>query len=156
MQWRKRQIWQSNNLNITDLEVEYVDNGYIDELVQGSRPFSLSHTLDSSDSLLLGDDDPPTASSPRDNKPEIYFEITILMKQSHWNCGLGLTNGRIQRLNEMADWDENAYYMEDNKYHKGHESWSYLTFRTGDTVGCGVIKGRLFFTKNGRHLGVAH
>ncbi|KAI5806864.1 ankyrin repeat-containing domain protein [Pyronema omphalodes] len=101
MQWRKRQIWQSNNLNITDLEVEYVgkvekellifaqrlndaDNGYIDELVQGSRPFSLSHTLDSSDSLLLGDDDPPTASSPRDNKPEIYFEITILMKQSHW------------------------------------------------------------------------
>ena len=26
-------------------------------------------------------------------------------------------------------------------------------FRTGDTVGCGIKNGELYFTKNGRHLG---
>jgi ankyrin repeat protein len=97
MRWRKRQIGQTNDLNITDLEVEHVGkvedellifaqwlddpgNGSRDALVQGSRPFSLSHTLHSSDSVPLGDDDPPTASSPTDDKPEIYFEITIITK----------------------------------------------------------------------------
>jgi hypothetical protein len=57
----------------------------------------------------------------------------------------------------MAGWDENTYYGVNNRiYHKGDESWSSLRFGTDDTVGCGVIKGRLFFTKNGRHEGAAH
>ena len=29
------------------------------------------------------------------------------------------------------------------------------TYGTGDVVGCGLVRGRLFFTKNGHFLGVA-
>jgi ankyrin repeat protein len=95
LRWRKRQFGETNHLNITDLEVAYfgkfekelltlaqrlndAGNGYGHALVQGSSPFPLSHTLHSDDSVPAGYDDPPTASSPTDDKPEIYFEITVL------------------------------------------------------------------------------
>ena len=29
-------------------------------------------------------------------------------------------------------------------------------YNTGDIVGCGLVKGNLFYTKNGEFLGVAH
>jgi ankyrin repeat protein len=99
LRWRKRQIGETNDLDITDLEVACsgkfekellilaqrlndAGNGYRQANVQGSSPFPLSHTLHSDDSVPAGYDDPPTASSPTDDKPEIYFEITVLAPAS--------------------------------------------------------------------------
>jgi ankyrin repeat protein len=192
MRWRKRQIGETNDLVISDLEVSYsgkleesltlalrlncAGNGYR-ALVEGSIPFPLPRALCSDDPVPAGDDAPPTASSLTDDKPDIYFEITVLktddegygisLSQAHpilitvaRIVGLGLTNGPLRYFERMPGWDEDTwgYHGDDgDKFHSSGSSAGHIeTYGPGDTVGCGVIDGRLFFTKNGRDLGAAH
>jgi hypothetical protein len=137
----------------------------------------LPRALCSNDPVPAGDDAPPTASSLTDDKPDIYFEITVLktdderygisQAQAHpilitvaRTVGLGLTNGPLRYLERMPGWDEDTwgYHGDDgDKFHSSGSSDGHIeTYGPGDTVGCGVIDGRLFFTKNGRYLGAAH
>ncbi|KAI5811980.1 hypothetical protein BZA77DRAFT_253909 [Pyronema omphalodes] len=73
--------------------------------------------------------------------------------------GLGLTNGPLQCLDRMPGWDHNTwgYHGDDGyKFHNTVHRLGFIeTYGAGDTVGCGVIAGRLFFTKNGKFLGAA-
>ncbi|KAI5809189.1 hypothetical protein BZA77DRAFT_364263 [Pyronema omphalodes] len=66
-------------------------------------------------------------------------------------------NRSVQRLDRMPGWDDNTwgYHGDDGyKFHNTVYSLGFIEkYGAGDTVGCGVIKGRLFFTKNGKFLG---
>ncbi|KAI5815818.1 concanavalin A-like lectin/glucanase domain-containing protein [Pyronema omphalodes] len=167
MRWCEMESDELNELDVTDFEVTFVSNnsreywtsarGYRHMLVQGCRPFLFSHTLHSNDNAIPDYDNSTTAISTTNGQPEIYFEITVLATDND-GVGLGLTNGPLQRLDRMPGWDENTwgYHGDDGKtfHNTSHYGWEYIEkYGAGDTVGCGVIKGRLFFTKNGRFLG---
>ena len=88
-----------------------------------------------------------------------YFEVLIL------SCGEGLGVGMVDKTQfhpsfQMPGWANNSfgYHSDDGNFYFGGMNRSFgPTFSAGDVVGCGVdeIKGDLFFTLNGRFLGVA-
>jgi len=71
--------------------------------------------------------------------------------------GLGMSNGPPQQFNFMPGYvlETWGYHGDDGLRHANSKSTQYSeTYKTGDTIGCGIdCDGRMFFTKNGNHLG---
>lgn len=108
------------------------------------------------------------AGSIRADKPipmtldEIYyFEITVLNKGKIGGIGIGLT-AESSALNQMPGWKNNGigYHGDDGKlyYQIGYEIEFGPKFANNDIVGCGLNLNdtSVFFTINGKYLGVAH
>lgn len=89
-----------------------------------------------------------------------YFEVRILQGQSgSMGIGLSLHGGD---LNRMPGWDAQCYgyHGDDGNFFSacGHGKAYGPRFESGDVIGCGVdtFLNEVFFTKNGKHLGVAY
>ncbi|KAI5809188.1 hypothetical protein BZA77DRAFT_391832 [Pyronema omphalodes] len=89
MRWRIEPFQGNNDLYITDLEVKYISEVNQESstlfqtddrrvLVQVCRPFPLPNTPKFNNTVPSGYDEPTIISSPTGDKPEIYFEITVL------------------------------------------------------------------------------
>ncbi|KAL1229919.1 Ran-binding protein [Trichinella pseudospiralis] len=89
-----------------------------------------------------------------------YFEVKIVNKGRDGYIGVGLSQSSVC-LNRLPGWDKFSYgYHGDdgNSFCSSGSGSPYgPTFTTGDIIGCGVhiLKRTCFYTKNGRHLGVA-
>ncbi|KAL1503348.1 hypothetical protein AB1Y20_011400 [Prymnesium parvum] len=89
-----------------------------------------------------------------------YFEATVLDAGARGCVSIGLAD-QFFLLNRRPGWEANtyAYLGEDGKRYNDCERGEPYgpTFGTGDVVGCGLLCDRreVFFTKNGKHLGVA-
>ncbi|KAF1769693.1 hypothetical protein GCK72_001510 [Caenorhabditis remanei] len=88
-----------------------------------------------------------------------YFEVSIL--HGHRGCmGVGLSK-QGGELNRMPGWDPHCYgyHGDDGNFFSacGHGTAYGPKFGTGDVIGCGIdtTLNMVFFTKNGKHLGVA-
>lgn len=88
-----------------------------------------------------------------------YFEVSIL--HGHRGCmGVGLSK-QGGELNRMPGWDPHCYgyHGDDGNFFSacGHGKAYGPKFGTGDVIGCGMdtTLNMVFFTKNGKHLGVA-
>ena len=94
------------------------------------------------------------------SQPQIYFEVTILSSGEQGTIGIGLVSANYSR-ESMPGWDEGGYgYHGDDGCIFGPpiESLQYgPPFSVGDTIGVGYypLRGEIFFTKNGRNLGIA-
>ncbi|KAL3076568.1 hypothetical protein niasHS_014473 [Heterodera schachtii] len=107
------------------------------------------------------------AAAVRANRPiprsciVFYFEMTVVNKGTGGYMGIGLSEKGVS-LNRLPGWDKTSYgyHGDDGNFFasvgKGVEYGP--TFTTGDVVGCGLnfVTRQLFFTKNGKHLGVAN
>ncbi|KAL1245133.1 Ran-binding protein [Trichinella spiralis] len=89
-----------------------------------------------------------------------YFEVKIINKGRDGYIGIGLSQSSVC-LNRLPGWDKFSYgYHGDdgNSFCSSGSGSPYgPTFTTGDVIGCGVhlMKKTCFYTKNGRHLGIA-
>ena len=90
--------------------------------------------------------------------PEFYFEVKIV-KTSAWtsgmHIGLSAAGSDVERYPGGL---QNSYGYRGDDGTKGNDSkWKYYgpKFGTDDIIGCGVIDGQCFFTKNGVFLGMA-
>uniref|UniRef100_A0A914CN74 B30.2/SPRY domain-containing protein n=1 Tax=Acrobeloides nanus TaxID=290746 RepID=A0A914CN74_9BILA len=89
-----------------------------------------------------------------------YFEIRVASRGADGAIGIGIC-GKSSSLNSMPGWETDTigYNGEDGMVYCDGEYLKYKqkTFTTGDVVGCGVdfCKKEIFFTKNGKNLGVA-
>uniref|UniRef100_A0A914HEC0 Ran-binding protein 9 n=1 Tax=Globodera rostochiensis TaxID=31243 RepID=A0A914HEC0_GLORO len=107
------------------------------------------------------------AAAVRANRPiprsciVFYFEITVVNKGTGGYMGIGLSEKSVS-LNRLPGWDQISYgYHGDdgNFFSSSGKGVEYgPTFTTGDVVGCGLnfVTREVFFTKNGKHLGVAN
>lgn len=100
------------------------------------------------------------ANKPLQTKVMIaYYEITIVDGGLKSSICIGLSEREL--CNRQPGWEENSfgYYGEDGKkYNESTRGESYSEpFSTGDVVGCGIHYGKqeVFFTKNGKFLGIA-
>ena len=99
-----------------------------------------------------------------------YFEVSILEPRascchsvvsdaSNWCVAVGLATEDFPLEGMQPGWDMHscAYHSDDGQIFFGNmRLMSLPCFGTGDTVGCGLrCDGRLFFTLNGRLVGVA-
>ena len=69
--------------------------------------------------------------------------------------GLGFSDG-FAHVSDMPGWVFGSwgYHCDDGAKFSGGESQEYAElFGAGDTVGCGISNGDIYFTKNGKHLG---
>lgn len=89
-----------------------------------------------------------------------YFEVRIL--HGHRGCmGVGLSKHGGE-LNRMPGWDPHCfgYHGDDGNFFSacGHGKPYGPRFGTGDVIGCGIdtVLNYVFFTKNGKHLGIAY
>jgi len=96
------------------------------------------------------------------DSPKFYFEVTILNKGELGAIGIGLVPGKHDLVGMPGWFDDSCGYHGDDgqKFHfeyKGQGKPYGPVYIEGDTVGCGIeIKtGNVFFTKNGKLLGVA-
>lgn len=89
-----------------------------------------------------------------------YFEIVVLDAGTRGSICIGLSDKDFA-LNRLPGWEDNSYgYLGEDgkKYTEGMRGEAFgETFTTGDVVGCGIqfAKQEIFFTKNGKYLGVA-
>ncbi|KAK9504990.1 hypothetical protein O3M35_009148 [Rhynocoris fuscipes] len=89
-----------------------------------------------------------------------YFEINIIDQGEQGYIGIGISSKNVN-LNQLPGWDSDSYgYHGDdgNKYHLSGNGKPYgPKFTTGDIIGCGInfIDKTMFYTKNGKNLGVA-
>lgn len=73
--------------------------------------------------------------------------------------GIGLSNGLVARFDRFPGWENGSwgYHGDGGQIFKNSgygQRYCNEKYGKGDTVGCGVdLKRRIFFTKNGRHLG---
>lgn len=89
-----------------------------------------------------------------------YFEVKIVSKaENHKSLvGIGICNRDVP-LDRLPGWDKESYgYHGDDGFFfpcSGKGLPYGPTFGSGDVVGCGInfAKRKLFFTKNGEHLG---
>lgn len=91
-----------------------------------------------------------------------YFEVRILHgHRGVHTMGVGLSKHGGE-LNRMPGWDPNCYgyHGDDGNFFSacGHGTAYGPRFGTGDVIGCGMdtTLNEVFFTKNGKHLRVAH
>ncbi|KAL0482807.1 Ran-binding protein [Acrasis kona] len=89
-----------------------------------------------------------------------YFEIRILNQGKRNTIMIGLTAENDFVSTKHPGWDSNGYgYQTDGKiFNNSKHGKAYgPSYEAGDVVGCGLdySKKELFFTKNGKHLGVA-
>ncbi|CAA21656.1 B30.2/SPRY domain-containing protein [Caenorhabditis elegans] len=89
-----------------------------------------------------------------------YFEVRIL--EGHSGCmGIGLSKKDCD-LNRMPGWDPGCfgYHGDDGNFFlaSGVGQAYGPKFGPGDVIGCGIdtFYHYVFFTKNGKHLGIAH
>uniref|UniRef100_A0A8R1HGV0 B30.2/SPRY domain-containing protein n=1 Tax=Caenorhabditis japonica TaxID=281687 RepID=A0A8R1HGV0_CAEJA len=89
-----------------------------------------------------------------------YFEVEI--RHGIRGClGVGLSKEGGD-LNRMPGWDPSCfgYHGDDGNFFSacGHGSSYGPKFVTGDVIGCGIdtLLYHVFFTKNGKHLGIAY
>ncbi|CAG9537828.1 unnamed protein product [Cercopithifilaria johnstoni] len=89
-----------------------------------------------------------------------YFEVTIVCSGAECCMGVGLCERNVD-LNRLPGWDRASYgYHGDdgNFFCSSGTGHAYgPTFKMNDVIGCGVdfVRKSIFFTKNGRHLGIA-
>lgn len=89
-----------------------------------------------------------------------YFEVDLVCSGDRGRIGIGLTTEGYL-LTRQPGWDPEsyAYHVDDGALF--HESGGGVPYgpmcKTGDVVGCGIDyeNHTIFFTKNGKHLGVA-
>eukprot|EP00762_Andalucia_godoyi_P000472 ANDGO_03042.mRNA.1 putative E3 ubiquitin-protein ligase HERC2 len=90
-----------------------------------------------------------------------YFEIRVVQLVGDHFVGIGLYPALLEeQLWGMPGWYGSSYgYHSDDGglYHSLQASRKWEPFKQDDVVGCGYIKsdGSVFFTKNGKHLGIA-
>ncbi|ELR18451.1 SPRY domain containing protein [Acanthamoeba castellanii str. Neff] len=90
-----------------------------------------------------------------------YFEITVLDQGLKGYIAVGLTDVNYP-LNKQPGWVKHSYGYHGDDGMAYHNQGSGIPFGprfgTGDTVGCGLIyeTGEVFFTKNGKFLGVGY
>ncbi|CAL2027478.1 unnamed protein product [Caenorhabditis brenneri] len=89
-----------------------------------------------------------------------YFEVKVI--QGHRGCmGIGLSKHGGE-LNRMPGWDAQCYgyHGDDGNFFSacGNGKPYGPKFETGDVIGCGMdtLLNLIFFTKNGKHLGIAY
>lgn len=89
-----------------------------------------------------------------------YFEVKVI--QGHRGCmGIGLSKYGGD-VNRMPGWDPQCYgyHGDDGNFFSacGNGKPYGPKFETGDVIGCGMdtFLNMVFFTKNGKHLGVAY
>ena len=89
-----------------------------------------------------------------------YFEVTVVDAGQRGCVAIGLADANVQ-LDRQPGCEPNsyAYFGEDGrKYHDSERGEVYGPgFVQDDVVGCGLLcaEREIFFTKNGKHLGVA-
>ncbi|EFO24656.2 hypothetical protein LOAG_03825 [Loa loa] len=89
-----------------------------------------------------------------------YFEVTVVCSGAECCMGVGLCERNVD-LNRLPGWDRASYgYHGDdgNFFCSSGTGHAYgPTFKMNDVIGCGVdfVRKSIFFTKNGRHLGIA-
>eukprot|EP00002_Diphylleia_rotans_P000519 TRINITY_DN10279_c0_g1_i1.p1 TRINITY_DN10279_c0_g1~~TRINITY_DN10279_c0_g1_i1.p1 ORF type:complete len:412 (-),score=72.90 TRINITY_DN10279_c0_g1_i1:148-1383(-) len=89
-----------------------------------------------------------------------YYEIRVISGGSRSCIGIGLADKGFN-ITRQPGWDPNSYgyHGDDGKKFTGTGRGEPYgpTYSTGDIIGCGFIyrKRQIFFTKNGRFLGVA-
>ena len=96
-----------------------------------------------------------TAQPIPETCPEFYFEVKIVKTSVDLHIGLSAAGSDVNRRIGYLK-NSFGYCGDDGK--KGNDSrWKDYgpEFSTNDIVGCGVIDGQCFFTKNGVFLGMA-
>ena len=89
-----------------------------------------------------------------------YFEMKVIDEGEYGIIGIGLTS-KGSKLNRMPGWNKYTigYHGDNGKVYKGKRNGSKYgpSFGVGDIVGCGLDleHNTVFFTKNGRSIGVA-
>ncbi|KAK9806165.1 hypothetical protein WJX72_003712 [[Myrmecia] bisecta] len=89
-----------------------------------------------------------------------YFEITVLDRGENCKIGVGFTDKNF-KLGRQPGWEANSYgYHGDDgkKFNNMAHGQDYgPKFEAGDIIGAGLHLGKqeMFFTKNGKHLGLA-
>uniref|UniRef100_A0AC34RFM2 B30.2/SPRY domain-containing protein n=1 Tax=Panagrolaimus sp. JU765 TaxID=591449 RepID=A0AC34RFM2_9BILA len=87
-----------------------------------------------------------------------YFEVQIISEEPKSLLGIGICDKSVP-LNRLPGWDTHSYgyHGDDGLFFAccGKGSSYGPTFGSGDTVGCGInfATRKMFFTKNGVHLG---
>jgi hypothetical protein len=99
-----------------------------------------------------------------------YYEVSVMKPKENgcssdsgagpsWCVAVGLSTVDFSLEGMQPGWDSRscAYHSDDGHVFFGNERiMSLPRFGAGDTVGCGLRRdGRLFFTRNGRVVGVA-
>ncbi|KAK9796681.1 hypothetical protein WJX73_008447 [Symbiochloris irregularis] len=89
-----------------------------------------------------------------------YFEATVVHAGERGHIVIGFSD-RAFKLSRQPGWEPNSYgyrASDGKKLHMMRLDDYSEPYTTGDTVGAGIHLGRqeLFFTKNGKHLGVAY
>lgn len=96
---------------------------------------------------------------PRD-RTLYYFELKVLNGGEHGKIGVGFSDASF-RSGYQPGWEPNSYGYHGDDGHKfsssGHGAPYGPRFSTGDVIGACVHleKREIFYTKNGKHLGVA-
>lgn len=94
------------------------------------------------------------------NLPVYYFETKIVDGGEKCCVGIGFTDKKF-KVTRQPGWEPNSYgYHGDDgkKFHNNGLGENYgPTFNTGDVIGAGILleKQEIFYTKNGKYLGVA-
>ena len=109
-------------------------------------------------------ENPKDASAVRANAPiprgcgVFYFEIHVMSRAKPSLLGIGICDKSVP-LSRLPGWDPNSYgyHGDDGLFfaQSGKGTTYGPTFEKGDIIGCGLnfANRRLFFTKNGQHLG---
>mmetsp|Transcript_7126 Transcript_7126/g.20115 ORF Transcript_7126/g.20115 Transcript_7126/m.20115 type:complete len:488 (-) Transcript_7126:361-1824(-) len=88
-----------------------------------------------------------------------YYEVTVLSGGESSKIGIGFADDKFKSQRQPG-WEPNSYGYHGDDGHKfgsgSHDAYGPL-YSTGDVVGAGIHLGRgeIFFTVNGRHLGLA-
>eukprot|EP00894_Picocystis_sp_ML_P001856 jgi/Pico_ML_1/52373/g3085.t1 len=94
------------------------------------------------------------------NVPVYYFETKVVDGGEKCCVGIGFTDKKF-KVTRQPGWEPNSYgYHGDDgkKFHNNGLGENYgPTFNTGDVIGAGILleKQEIFYTKNGKYLGVA-
>ncbi|KAE9551224.1 hypothetical protein FO519_005557 [Halicephalobus sp. NKZ332] len=109
-------------------------------------------------------ENPKDASAVRANAPiprgcgVFYFEIHVMSRAKPSLLGIGICDKSVP-LSRLPGWDPNSYgyHGDDGLFfaQSGKGTTYGPTFEKNDIIGCGLnfANRRLFFTKNGQHLG---